>query len=1054
MRNFHEQFTSRASVFLLIVAPLYASAQSTQPPPPFASATTLTSNSPTLTLPGSLTLTSTVAAPKGGGLPTGKVNFTYDSNNALGNAILAPLSNTQKFSGLSNTLSFGTEPFPFWATSLFSATEMDLATSDLSQFGPKQGPVLTIFPGLGRGGFNTSAPQTLETLPTGTFIDAIASGDFKNDGNQEFLLHLRQSSETSGGALGEYDVVNATLADTSIAVPACPEDGSDPNCNFGDPDNETLVVDDFTGDGFADVASLVSNYPSSLQNYVGNSPVSKARIRIAVNNGITATVGFTFGSNATLPTFTDPNGQAPDLYCPVSIASGQFRKGGNKDVISVGLQSISISNGDGGYITTLCAQPASSSPGYLVLLLGDGKGGLTYQTPVPLSSRPSAVGVGDFNQDGKLDAVVAMANTLEILYGNGDGTFSSNTFTINAGNVPGTLRVADFNGDGYPDVAISDTSDSNVYVLLNDGTGKLQAPVLVYTATEPPISILTQDMNGDGLPDLTALVPPAPIGGGIIGLRSPSVPARPELLAAAAADPGTIAVFLDSASAQAVLTTAAQSLPAGSHTLTASFPGDINFDTSTSANVPVTVGQTAPVITWLPPASIVYGTALSATQLNATANLPGTLAYTPAAGTILKAGTSTLSVLFAPSDSFDYSAATASVSITVTKGASIITWPPPAAIEYGTPLGAAQLNATANVPGTFVYTPAAGAILQPGSTTLSVVFNPTDAVDYSTATASVPIAVTPASLSSISPASANLGGAGFSLSVVGQGFTQGATVQWNGSALVTSYVDLNHLTAQVPASLLTTGGTATVTVMDPASVPVSGSATFTIISPTAVASATGPQTSDPATQPSIQVTLNPYPADVTVSLTLSFAPAPPNQVSDPTILFANGTTIDTFVVPANSTAAIAPISLQSGTTAGTITINVQLTAGGSNITPSTLAPIVITVPAEVPAISSVTLTRNGQTLQLVIDGLSSPRDMSQADFHFTAAPGATLKTTDLTVSLTGAFTTWYQNQASTAFGTAFEYTQPFTLDSAATDVQSVTVTLTNSVGKSQPASAQ
>jgi len=80
--------------------------------------------------------------------------------------------------------------------------------------------------------------------------------------------------------------------------------------------------------------------------------------------------------------------------------------------------------------------------------------------------------------------------------------------------------------------------------------------------------------------------------------------------------------------------------------------------------------------------------------------------------------------------------------------------------------------------------------------------------------------------------------------------------------------------------------------------------------------------------------------------------------------------------------------------------------------------------------------------------------MSQADFHFTAAPGATLKTTDLTVSLTGAFTTWYQNQASTAFGTAFEYTQPFTLDSAATDVQSVTVTLTNSVGKSQPASTQ
>jgi hypothetical protein len=979
MRNFHEQFTSRASVIcLLIVVSLYASAQSTQPPQPFASATALTSNSPTLTLPGSLTLTSTVAAPEGGGVPTGKVSFTYDATNALGSSTLAILPGTQAFPAApSNTFSFGTEPFPFWATSLFSATEIDLATSDLSQFGPNDGPVLTMFPGLGRGSFNTSAPQTLEILPAATFIDAIASGEFKHDGNQELLLHRRSFetgyAEAGDGALGYYDVVdvvNAKLAYTTIAVLPCSQ--NDMNCDAGDPDNEQVVVDDFTGDGFADVASLVTSYPPLLQNYVGNSPVSKPRIRIAVNNGNAETVGFTFGPNATLPIPASNS-----AYCPVAISSGQFTNSGNKDIVSIGLRS--------SYISPVCS--ATESPGYLVLLLGDGKGRLTSQALIQLGNSPAAVGVGDFNKDGKLDVVVtdSVDNTVEILYGDGDGTFSSNTFTITAGSGPSTLRVADFNGDGYPDVAISDTAKSSVYVLLNDGTGKLQSPILVYTATQPPITILTQDMNGDGLPDITALVPPAPAGPGTggspIGERYPSSPPRAGVLdsaTSAATDPGAIAVFLDSASAKAVFTAAHMTLPAGSHTLTATFPGDINFDSSTSAGVPVTVTQTTPVITW----------------------------------------------------------------------------PPPAPVEYGMPLGMMQLNATANVLGAFAYTPGTGAMLKPGSATLSVVFSPADAFDYSPATASVPITVIPPSLNSISPTSALVGGAAFTLSVTGQGFTPGAVVLWNGSALSTTQVSLNQLTAQVPASLLTTYGTATVTVMDTASVPVSGSATFQINLPPAVAQASAPPTSDPGTQPSVQVSLASYPADVSVTLSLVFTPAPPNQAGDPFVLFANGTPVETFVVPANSTAPIAPISLQSGTTAGTITVTVQLTAGGTNITPATLAPIIITVPPVAPIISSAKLTRSGQTFQLVIDGLSSPRDMSQAEFSFAAVPGVPLKTMSLTVSLTGVFTTWYQNGASTAFGTEFEYTQPFTLDSPATDIQSVTVTLTNSAGKSQPVTAQ
>ena len=74
-----------------------------------------------------------------------------------------------------------------------------------------------------------------------------------------------------------------------------------------------------------------------------------------------------------------------------------------------------------------------------------------------------------------------------------------------------------------------------------------------------------------------------------------------------------------------------------------------------------------------------------------------------------------------------------------------VTWSSPASIVYGTPLGTAQLDALANVPGTFTYTPAAGAILDAGSgQTLSVTFTPQDATDYTTAAATTTITVTKA----------------------------------------------------------------------------------------------------------------------------------------------------------------------------------------------------------------------------------------------------------------------------------------------------------------------
>jgi hypothetical protein len=189
-------------------------------------------------------------------------------------------------------------------------------------------------------------------------------------------------------------------------------------------------------------------------------------------------------------------------------------------------------------------------------------------------------------------------------------------------------------------------------------------------------------------------------------------------------------------------------LAPGDHTLTATFsPADkLNYSTTkTSANISVKLK--APKITWAAPSQITVGTPLSSVQLNATANVPGTFTYSPAAGTILPAGVQTLSTTFTPADTSTYSTATAQNNIKVNASTAVqvmpvITWNTPASITAGTPLGANQLDATANVPGSFVYNPPAGTILTAGSHTLGVTFTPNDTTTYAVATATTSINVT------------------------------------------------------------------------------------------------------------------------------------------------------------------------------------------------------------------------------------------------------------------------------------------------------------------------
>jgi hypothetical protein len=186
-------------------------------------------------------------------------------------------------------------------------------------------------------------------------------------------------------------------------------------------------------------------------------------------------------------------------------------------------------------------------------------------------------------------------------------------------------------------------------------------------------------------------------------------------------------------------------------------PTDTTTYQPATATVLINVLASGPTVTWNAPAPINSGTALSVAQLNASADFPGTFAYTPATGTVLSIGSQTLSVTFTATNSA-FAPITKRVPLTVVKRKPVITWPAPASITPGTALSAAQLNASADVPGGFVYSPASGTILSAGpGQKLSATFKPTDGVNVETVSVSVAITVASVSGTPVTPTPVKIG---------------------------------------------------------------------------------------------------------------------------------------------------------------------------------------------------------------------------------------------------------------------------------------------------------
>jgi len=158
-------------------------------------------------------------------------------------------------------------------------------------------------------------------------------------------------------------------------------------------------------------------------------------------------------------------------------------------------------NGDG-RLDVAVLNGSETGPGSLAVMLRT-RGGYTAPIVTPTGGFGSwSMAVADFNGDGKMDAAVTNNRTgnVTILLGRGNGTFrAAGFFSTHVG--PTAIQAADFNHDGRLDLAVVNSGSGDVTILLGKGDGTFTTGASVYLGSSPT-DVAVADFNGDGNPDL------------------------------------------------------------------------------------------------------------------------------------------------------------------------------------------------------------------------------------------------------------------------------------------------------------------------------------------------------------------------------------------------------------------------------------------------------------------------------------------------------------------------------------------------------------------------
>jgi hypothetical protein len=193
-----------------------------------------------------------------------------------------------------------------------------------------------------------------------------------------------------------------------------------------------------------------------------------------------------------------------DRTVPAFVAAPGYLVGANAGVEST---PTAVGVGDfnrDGKLDVVTANAGSDSRG-ISLLIGFGNGAFRPAVNFAIGRPPAGLCVVDLNGDGKLDVVTANQddNTVTVLLGTGTGGFT-NAGNVPAGTGPVSVAAGDFNGDTKIDLAVADGGGNTVTVLLGTGTGAFTNNGAVAVGSSPS-SVAVADFNGDHKPDLATL---------------------------------------------------------------------------------------------------------------------------------------------------------------------------------------------------------------------------------------------------------------------------------------------------------------------------------------------------------------------------------------------------------------------------------------------------------------------------------------------------------------------------------------------------------------------
>jgi hypothetical protein len=257
----------------------------------------------------------------------------------------------------------------------------------------------------------------------------------------------------------------------------------------------SIVGGDLNGDGYPDLIMAVAG---ALNVFLNNGSGG-------FNSPVTYNLSYTdFAGNYVWDT-------------PQALAVGDVNNDGHMDVVfpfgTYDDASTSSSTGP-----TVIGVP----PGVIAVALGNGDGTLQFNGTAPyvplygtFNSNPSSIALADLTGNGNLDLITGSGTDLylSVLAGNGDGTFqyatNSTTFTTRPAESE-SIVVADFNGDGKPDLAFGTGASCCVSIMLGNGDRTFQVAkasdgielASTYEVGNAPTGMVTADLNGDGIPDL------------------------------------------------------------------------------------------------------------------------------------------------------------------------------------------------------------------------------------------------------------------------------------------------------------------------------------------------------------------------------------------------------------------------------------------------------------------------------------------------------------------------------------------------------------------------